>query len=132
MSINSKSATNAASEHKEAAEFSASPMFTDCQLHHTAISQLRYHKEDLSKTHRSGIRTSRPLTREEPKKNKNKKPESISCNPLSTVGRIYVIATTALDRYWSRDQYRRGRHATSRFPTPSPRIVILESQRPDV
>ncbi|GBL89979.1 hypothetical protein AVEN_85749-1 [Araneus ventricosus] len=54
-------------------------------------------------THRSGVRTSRPLTREEPK---SKKAESISCNPLSTVGQIYVIATTALDRYWSRDQYR--------------------------
>ncbi|GBN83510.1 hypothetical protein AVEN_266031-1 [Araneus ventricosus] len=122
---NSKSATNAASEHKEAAEFSASPMFTDCQLHHTAISQLRYHKEDLSKTYSSLGHQDVKATHL--RRAKIKKAESISCNPLSTVGRIYVNATTALDRYWSKDQYRRGRHATSRFPTPSPRVAILES-----
>ncbi|GBL96550.1 hypothetical protein AVEN_229978-1 [Araneus ventricosus] len=73
MSINSKSATNAALEHKEAAKFSASPMFTDCQHHQAAISKLRYISEDLNKlTHRSGIRSSKPLTREEPKSKREK------------------------------------------------------------
>ncbi|GBM11419.1 hypothetical protein AVEN_249158-1 [Araneus ventricosus] len=68
MSINSQSATNAASMHNEAAEFSVSPMFTDCHNHHAAISKLRYINEDLRKlTPRSGIRSSNPLKREEPK-----------------------------------------------------------------
>ncbi|GBO25467.1 hypothetical protein AVEN_270247-1 [Araneus ventricosus] len=75
------------------------------------IPPSRYHKEDLSKTNSSLGHQDVKATHS--RRAKIKKGESISCNPLSTVGRIYVIATTALDRYWSSDQYRRGRHATS-------------------
>ncbi|GBN52563.1 hypothetical protein AVEN_244254-1 [Araneus ventricosus] len=73
MSINLKLDTNAALEHKEAAEFSASPMFTDSQHHQAAILKLRYINDDLGKlTHRSGIRSSKPPTQEEPKAKKEK------------------------------------------------------------